>query len=1309
MPLDLTPEKLLERAKDQEKKYGWLYAVWSYEQALQSATEIVPSAAETWQRIGFCYERASRQTQDVQEFTKLRQQAVEAYQEAARQFEKINSVKNAGRIAQCKALAEYTRSWLASTLADKAKMLDECRAFGTKALHEFQTARDELNYAKTCNLLLLCLFEHLYAAPTNKEKRIIAQEGMQLSNDALPVLSKLGDKSELLQAYSISSLQDWYIANISEQKEERETLTERSLNYSEKATALSKEVEDPYYVAMSRWAAAFCTLFFTEKIESAIEYAKEMLQQGIVVNDNYLKGVASYILAFTTDWTVPREENPDKRKERYEETIKYAQDAERYLALVAQNSIIGETYLFYGQSYSSLAHETPGASEKLALSKKAVEVGRKGLEYAVRSGSPDAIGSTLHVLSKALHFYASLEPSTDDKMKLLEEALGYREEYNNIVERAFPSMNWIIGVGRVYKAELEVELAKSKTDGNENKKLLQQAVADMDDGVLNCKKWIASRPTPSHTALVAEFEDSFGKILDEFYLLTEDEKILRKANVVYSDAANRFREVELISRVAESYWKIARNQDLLSEWPKASRNYDKACKEYEATAQRMPSFSNFFMDYALYMKAWSEIEKAKFAHNKGKYASAMTQYKKTANLLKQTKLWSYLSSNFMAWSHLEKSEWLSRNDKGLKSVEALNKAAELFSDAKNSLGIAANEVEDENEKYFVERLAEASDMRVEYCFGRVAIEEAKILDRQGEHVAGAEKYGSAAKIFQTIVDAGSEQNSRELQPTIYLCRAWQKMLLAEAKSSSGLYGEAAELFEKAKERSLDQSSSLLALAHSSFCKALEAGTKFEITRDVKILSAAKKHMEVAAGYYLKSGFQTAAEYANGTERLFDAYIFMETAEGEIDPEKKARYFMMAEKVLQFSVGSFIKAKHPEKIEQVKQILARVREEKELAGMLSDILHAPTIVSSTASFATLTPREEKAVGLESFERANIQATLVPQIQQVKTGEELTLEIHVVNVGKQAVLLGHINEVLPVGLELIAKPGYCHVEDSHVNLKGKRLDPLKTEEISLGFRSSDEGSFEVRPKIAYVDEAGRQLLCEPEPVTIEVSEVFPSRIATGHAELDKLLIGGIPETYSVILTSPFCDERDLLIKKFLKVGVEKGEIVFYFTVKQDEFIHLAQRNQSSVYLFTCNPHVDKEIKDSPNIFRLKGIERLTDISIALTKAFNELGEPQGIAKRACIEIVSDILLQHQAVQTRRWLAELITELKAKEFTTLAVMNPQMHPPQDVQAILGLFEGEITLEEKGPKKTLKIKRMYNQKYLDTELPITKEKLPK
>jgi len=55
--------------------------------------------------------------------------------------------------------------------------------------------------------------------------------------------------------------------------------------------------------------------------------------------------------------------------------------------------------------------------------------------------------------------------------------------------------------------------------------------------------------------------------------------------------------------------------------------------------------------------------------------------------------------------------------------------------------------------------------------------------------------------------------------------------------------------------------------------------------------------------------------------------------------------------------------------------------------------------------------------------------------------------------------------------------------------------------------------------------------------------------------------------------------------------------------------------------------------------------------------------------------------------------------------------MHPPQEVRAILGLFDGEINIYKKeamkGPEKYLKIRKMTGQEYQDSELRLRKEKL--
>ncbi len=194
--------------------------------------------------------------------------------------------------------------------------------------------------------------------------------------------------------------------------------------------------------------------------------------------------------------------------------------------------------------------------------------------------------------------------------------------------------------------------------------------------------------------------------------------------------------------------------------------------------------------------------------------------------------------------------------------------------------------------------------------------------------------------------------------------------------------------------------------------------------------------------------------------------------------------------------------------------------------------------------------------------------------------------------------------------------------------------------------------VKSRLAYI-ETGREMV-EPELVVKVPEIVLPGHITTGYEELDDLLFGGIPRNYSLILTSPSCDERDLLIKRFLETGAENGEVTFYVTIDPGK-VKILTQEFPNFYLFICNPQADKIIKDLANVFKLKGVENLTDINIALTSALRRLSKSLKGPRRACMEIISDILLQHQTVQTRRWLSALIPELKSKGFTTLAVIDP------------------------------------------------------
>ena len=349
-----------------------------------------------------------------------------------------------------------------------------------------------------------------------------------------------------------------------------------------------------------------------------------------------------------------------------------------------------------------------------------------------------------------------------------------------------------------------------------------------------------------------------------------------------------------------------------------------------------------------------------------------------------------------------------------------------------------------------------------------------------------------------------------------------------------------------------------------------------------------------------------------------------------------------------------------------------------------------------------PRKTSRVG------ANLQTILTIEKGELEAGENIEVIIELLNVGKAPILLIKAEDLVPQGFELISKPVLCRVEGSSLDLNGKRLDPFITEEVAITLRSFDKGTFFMRPKIIYLDEGGHQSICEPEPITVNICEnVLPNRISTGYKDFDGLLLGGLPENYAVILSSVSCDETDLLIKKFLEAGVKSGQITFDVTIDAAGVKVLAENSQSNFYVFVCNPQADTIIKDLPNVVKLKGVENLTDISIALTSAFHTLAEPPEGPRRACIEIISDVLLEHHAIHTRKWLSGLIPELRSAGFTTLAVMNPLMHSSEETHAILDLFEGEINVYEEEDKKILAVKKMYNQRYLNSKLFLQKEKL--
>jgi len=1087
-------ELLVNEGREQEKKYDWVAAVGTYGKALMAAFKLshFPEAAKIYERIGFCYHRAAMQAKNLGEFKNRMLQAINAYSKAAELFEKVEDPEKIAKTCHCKAIAAYVSSWLKPDFASRKKLLDECCKLEKEALKFYEGIGGRLSLGKTCNELSMYLVDRLNLEWDKQIREKTLKEALSYGEKAIAIFSGLVEEHDLARAYYTTSIH-YYNAALGLELRRKRKYEQKALTYSKKAVELSEKIGDRFLFGVSNIRLGSAINDFVGRPDSAVKCLENALQCGIHTRDNYSIGWASYSLAYVTFWKMVAEEDPKKIREESKKCRKYSEDAIHRFSLIFYDQEIAFSYSYDAENYSFLAMFAETSPEKKRiLLEKSVEVARKGLEHARRSGSIRATWVILHPLSKSLFFLSTMETDADVKKRLLEESLRYREENIRAIEQAMPYYFWNQGVYHNYLALIQAELAEIEGDKEQKVRFLEEASKSAENCINLCLKYrTLSR---GQYAALGRYYYYLGGILNQLYLITGTYELLGKLLGIFKGAAETYKKADMSSRAAEGYWQLAKVYNKLQNYAQSAESFEAAIKSYKAAAKKLPRLKDFYSDYATYMRAWGEIEHARHTHAKEEYGQAKEHYEKAASLHESSRLWRYLAPNYSAWAQLEHGEDLSRKEQGQEATKAFKEAAGLFSEAKQSLETELDKIQSAEEKDMAVELSKVSDLRREYCLGRITLEEAKILDKKGDHASSSKRYGLAAETFEKVAEAMEhEPDRKELRPIIYLCQAWQKMMMAEAKASSTMYGEAAELFKQAKEHALDKLTSLLALANSSFCKALEAGTRFEATRDMAKYSMAKKHMEAAANYYLKAGFKNGSDYAKATQRLFDAYIYMDKAETETEPRKKALYYQMAEKLLQVSAGSYMKAKHLAKSEEVRRLLGSLKEEQQLAMSLTEVLHAPTIMSSTTSFTIPTPTHEKAVGLERFEHANIQAHLtVPE--EVTIEEDLEIQLDLVNVAKNFGLLVRVDNLVPEGFKVTEAPPKYTLEAGSIDMGGKRFEPLKVETIRISARATKVGIFDLSPQVVYVDETGQFRTFRPEAARVRVPPTLTFRFRT-----------------------------------------------------------------------------------------------------------------------------------------------------------------------------------------------------------------------
>ena len=208
------------------------------------------------------------------------------------------------------------------------------------------------------------------------------------------------------------------------------------------------------------------------------------------------------------------------------------------------------------------------------------------------------------------------------------------------------------------------------------------------------------------------------------------------------------------------------------------------------------------------------------------------------------------------------------------------------------------------------------------------------------------------------------------------------------------------------------------------------------------------------------------------------------------------------------------------------------------------------------------------------------------------------------------------------------------------------------------------------------------------------------------LSALITTGIPQKYSLLLGSPACDERNMVVEQFIGLGLDK-KIPSYMVTSDTSFAQAAAKKFGDMLtVLVANP---RAVPGEKNVIPLTtGVQNLTSLNIELVKLVKDRA---GSSAQVILDVVSDVMLAQKMLTTRKWVSDLLPRFENWGFTVLGVFNPGLHSNEEVQSLIELFNGYVQIYEKDyqgkTRKLIAVRKMADLQYNEAELVIAKEQL--
>ncbi|MFW9767825.1 MAG: nitrilase-related carbon-nitrogen hydrolase [Candidatus Thorarchaeota archaeon] len=940
-------ENLSERKDVGEMDYDWVEIIKLHKQEAESNLEMknMEESAVAYKKLGYACAQFAETVDTADENVGHTKNAVDAFRKAATLYKQTGKKPEE---FECIGEAFFFNGLIAGSNMEGKKAFSKSYEQFIKSSDLFTKENDQEGRARTLSRAALASFYLVTQYSDKLEIEQLIQEGITIAGESWKLSNNVGNVQSLAESLYAEFWLCWAHMLVAPYRwdENWKEYNRKILLRCDESIKATEDCDNPLFISMVHLAAGTLYYFFGFNFIKDEKEQREYTEKGFQLGEKavvFAKRANNKILILSSLWWLNWNALSTGRHEYLQKQI-----FEDIWIMEEIGRIYANSNSFWFHSgrgmpafcYANLARMSFFTStQRKSFAEKAIEHIMEGLKkFAFRP----AITWQYQMLTWAHSLLSTLATTKDERNQHAQKMLQYARQGEKIGEEYDGGWARAAGYSATYGAY------KTLADMAQNEK---ERIKHLSAAVDAATKY-NQHSVESRTGIVAA-QVRLGLLFEELGKLTTNVKPLRKAKETFLGVIKESRERRYHFYEAAGHEYTAHIEDRLGNHIASAEHYEKAQEAHTKSLKTIDfkPLKERVKEKIDYARAWNMIEKAKAHHRMSDYQKAKEDYEKACEILKELPSYDYEASYFAAWGLQEEAEQLSKQENHEQALERYEATRRSFDSAIKSLEETSTSLENRWERERIEKLKKVAKVRMNYCSGRANIERARILGKQGDHLAAAERFASAASEFSDVLTQFKIKAERkELEAVYNLCRAWESMELAENYDDADKFAEAASLFTKASKLFTDTKLKLLATGNSAFCKALEHGCKFDESTetDVKALlyPKIKTILRKAASAYRKGGHDGGADWALATSSYFDATWHFIKADEELDIDERKKFLRIATKYLKSAAELFSKSGYKHKEREILGRLEMVEKEESILVSALDIIIEPSISRST---------------------------------------------------------------------------------------------------------------------------------------------------------------------------------------------------------------------------------------------------------------------------------------------------------------------------------------------------------------------------